>query len=329
MRFTWLFILFTLSCTAKEPVERNRTGGVLLFKSGFEEGVTISPDMNDIHGEDRSYSWDATPDWIKSSNFVYLVNNTEHLTEFMESSVVLTTGHDGTETHVLCLTNKADDPDQRATSRNEYSFFSKGVPNDYKEGYVRYWMKLQDDLDQRIPYEKESSWYVMMEWKEPDSGNRLSKEECQDCCDAGKGGTNNYRININLRKGENSGQLYWDIRAERPQPCRVLEWTYANKTVRVPLGQWFLVEAYMKKSVTNGRVYFAVNGQVVLDTDETKPVGFTGRTEHPDNPLPLLFWSPMKNYHNMEWNEKGPISQWYDDFELWSSFPPGHPARNK
>jgi hypothetical protein len=68
---------------------------------------------------------------------------------------------------------------------------------------------------------------------------------------------------------------------------------------------------------------------VIVDTDDVKPAGFTGRTEHPDHPLPLRFWSPMKNYHGMEWNAQGPVSQWYDDFELWSGFPPGHPAARK
>jgi hypothetical protein len=82
----------------------------------------------------------------------------------------------------------------------------------------------------------------------------------------------------------------------------------------------------MKKHATNGRVYFAVNGEVVLDTHQTRPKDFTGRTQHADNPLELRFWSPMKNYHSMAWNRRGPVSQWYDDFELWTSFPPGHPA---
>ena len=84
----------------------------------------------------------------------------------------------------------------------------------------------------------------------------------------------------------------------------------------------------MKKHASAGRVYFAVDGQVVLDTRKTTPEGFSGRTEHADNPLELAFWSPMKNYHGMEWNRKGPVSQWYDDFELWSGFPPGHPGLN-
>jgi hypothetical protein len=326
MKFAWLLTILTISCSANEPVDDPADGGVLLFKSGFEAGVTISPDRYDIHGADGQYGWDTTPAWVKSSNFVYLVNDPGRLSDFMESSIVPVAGPDGKETRALCMTNKADDPSQQSTSRNEYSFFSKNPPDDYTEGYVRYRMKLPEDLDKRIPWEKESSWYVIMEWKEPDSGNRLSKEECQDCCAAGQGGTNNYRININLKKDKNSDELHWDIRGERPQPCRVEEWSYVNRNVKVPLGEWFLVEAYLKKDATDGRVYFAVNGQVVLDTDIIRPAGFTGRTQHPDHPLPLLFWSPLKNYHNMEWNARGPISHWYDDFELWSSFPPGHPA---
>ena len=64
----------------------------------------------------------------------------------------------------------------------------------------------------------------------------------------------------------------------------------------------------MKKHPTNGRVYFAVNIELVLDTDITKPDGFTGRTQHINQPLHLHFWSPMKNYHGMEWNKKVNIS---------------------
>jgi hypothetical protein len=92
------------------------------------------------------------------------------------------------------------------------------------------------------------------------------------------------------------------------------------------VGECFLVQEYIKKHETGGRVYFAINEQVILDTDETRPDGFTGRTQHADNPLPLRFWSPLKNYHSMEWNRQGPVSHLYDDFEMWSGFPPGHPA---
>jgi hypothetical protein len=222
------------------------------------------------------------------------------------------------------LTNKADDPDNSATSRVELSFFGKRNNERFREGYVRYWMKLQNNLGNMFPEDEDAPWYMILEWKEPNSKNIKSAEECKTCCDAKAGGTNNYRINIHISKEKNAKNFSWLITGEQPQPCRKKEWEYVNKEIAVPLGEWFLVEAYMKKHETDGRIYFAVNGQVVLDTDKTKPAGFTGRTQHRDNPLPLGFWSPLKNYHDVKWNKNGPVSQWYDDFELWDGFPKGH-----
>jgi hypothetical protein len=301
--------------------------GHLLLKSGFEGDVRVTQDMLDITGidPDSGFNWDATPAWIESSRFAYLVQKDKTLSDYMASSIETIIGPHGNQTRVLRMENRADDPDQPSTSRNEYSFFMKPPPQEYREGYVRYWMKLQGNLAQLLPNDKATPWYMIMEWKEPDSGIRKSAAECK-ACGEGAGGSNNYRINIGLQREVHATQFRWVVMGEHPQPCRKTEWKYVSPDVQVPLGRWFLVEAYMQKHATAGRVYFAVNGQVVLDTRVTTPLGFTGRTEHADNPLPLKFWSPLKNYHSMSWNQMGPVSQWYDDFELWSSFPPGHPA---
>jgi hypothetical protein len=301
--------------------------GRLLLRSGFEGEVRVTDDMADIVGghPDSAGDWEATPEWIESSRFVYLVRKDKRLSDYMASFIETMVGPHGNETRVLCMQNKADDPDQSSTSRNEYSFFVKAPPNDYSEGYARYWMKLQDNLAGLLPKDKATPWYMIMEWKEPNSGIRKSAAECKACGEKA-GGSNNYRINIGIHRQKDAPEFQWYLTGEHPQPCRKTEWTYASPDVPVPLGRWFLVEAYMRKHAEQGRVYFAVNGRVVLDTRVTTPEGFTGRTEHADNPLPLRFWSPMKNYHGMEWNREGPISQWYDDFELWSDFPPGHPA---
>ena len=301
--------------------------GTLLLKSGFEQGVRVSDDMSRITGVDQQlgFNWDATPAWIQSAHFVYAVRNDKTLSDYMESSIETMVGPHGNTTRVLCMQNKATDPDISSISRNEYSFYMKPPPAEYHEGYVKYWMKLQDNLAELLPNDKPTPWYMIMEWKEPDSGRRKSAAQCQ-ACGEGAGGSNNYRINIGIQRQPQATQFRWYLSGEHPQPCRKAEWTYLNPTVEVPLGRWFLVEAYLKKHPTAGRVYFAVNSTVVLDTQITKPQGFTGRTEHADHPLPLQFWSPMKNYHSMAWNCRGPVSQWYDDFELWSGFPPGHPA---
>ena len=301
--------------------------GQLLLKSGFEPSVSVTSDMSDITGVDQvsGYNWDSTPLWIESSRFVYLVNKNKKITDYMTSFIEKDVGPYGNKTCVLCMQNKADDPGHGSTSRNEYSFFMKPVPDNYREGYVKYWMKLQSNLGELVVKDRASPWYMIMEWKEPNSGIRKSAGECRKVRQ-GAGGSNNYRININIRREPNTSKFRWYITGEHPQPCRKTEWTYLAQTASVPLGRWFLVEAYMKQHATEGRVYFAVDGQVILDTDITKPEGFTGRTQHAKNPLPLKFWSPMKNYHSMNWNRRGSVSQWYDDFELWSGFPPGHPA---
>lgn len=302
--------------------------GQLLLKSGFESAVQITDDMADITGLDAAcgFDWDDTPAWIESSRFAYLVNRDKNLTDYMASFIENAIGPHGNRTRVLCLQNKADDPDHASTSRNEYSFFGRKPPNEYREGYVKYWMKLQANLEELVPRDRPSPWYMIMEWKEPNSGIRYASAECR-ALGQGAAGSNNYRININIRREKDAPQFRWHITGEHPQPCRKTEWAYTNPDAEVPLGKWFLLEAYMKKDAVDGRVYFAVDGRVVLDTNQTRPRGFTGRTQHADNPLELRFWSPMKNYHHMDWNKHGPVSQWYDDFELWTSFPPSYPAR--
>lgn len=322
MKNIFLFILIFLSLYGKS---QSKAGGTLLLKSGFENGVSISGDLINISGSDvAGYSWTDVKEWVSSTRFQYIVQSTP-LQEYQESVIEKAIGPKGNETKVLRLINKKNDPATSSTSRTEFSFYGKSGPDEYKEGYVRYWLKLQDNLPELVDLSTDSPWYMIMEWKEPNSGIRNSASECEAIGEK-PGGSNNYRININAFRYANSTDLYWQINGEHPQPCRAREWTYINQTIKVPLGEWFLVEAYMKKDISQGRLYFAVNGEVILDTDVYRPEGFTGRTQHATNPMRLHFWSAMKNYHDMRWNSQGPVSQWYDDIELWSSFPPGHPG---
>lgn len=306
---------------------QNYKPGKLILKTGFEKGVRVTDSLKTIVGSDiDKYSWEDFSSWYESIRFAYSVGSNKNLIDFQEPAIDTIAGRDGKETRVLCLTNKADDPDNKATSRVELSFFGKKSEKGFHEGYVRYWMKLQDNLGELASNDENSPWYMIMEWKEPSSKVVKSAEECKTCCNGKAGGTNNYRINIGITREKSSSVFHWIFSGEQPQPCRVKEWEFVNSEASVPLGEWFMVEAFMKKHASDGRVWFAINGQVILDTDQTKPNGFTGRTQHAENPLPLGFWSPLKNYHDMQWNRQGPISQWYDDFEFWDGFPEGHPA---
>ncbi len=313
-----LLLLLNVFC---QPV---LTQAQRLIHSGFESGVTITSDLDNITGVDQStgYDWSSNPSWIESSRFVYLIDKDTPPGRFQDSKIIETQGPHGNTTRVLQMTNIGNDPAHGSRSRNEYSLFGHRDDSgeNFKEGYVRYWMKL-DDIASRIPFGDYSKFYMIMEWKEGDSGNRYSTAQCQDCCDGSAGGTNNYRTSIYIRKERNESVFRWRIKGEQVQPCRVGEWSYTNPTEYVIFDEWFLVEAYFRKDAADGRLVFAINGRIVLDTDQTKPEGFTGRTQHASNPLPLKFWSPMKNYFDHEWSEEGPISQYYDDFELWEQIP--------
>jgi hypothetical protein len=227
--------------------------GRLLLKSGFESNVRVTEGMRDIAGidEQSGFDWTATPAWIDSSRFVYLVSKGKTPSDYMTSSIETAIGPFGNETRVLRLANKADDPDHGSTSRNEYSFFVKPVPHDFRQGYVRYWMKLQGNLGQLHPRDKATPWYMVMEWKEPNSGISKSAEEC------GKrgqrpGGSNNYRINVHIQRQAGAKEFRWYLTGEHPQPCRKTEWRYLNPDVEVPLGRWFRVVRVHEETPHNG-----------------------------------------------------------------------------
>jgi hypothetical protein len=278
----------------------------LQFKSGFEEGSLIVPfswkagrHMHRISGIDTTTGCDWDGDLpCAHSYFVYLIG--DHLPdEHVTSDIVTVAGRDGSTTQALHMSVTADYAPAKSTTRNEWSMFYDEGDHRYEEGYVKYWMKLEDDFVERFPKEQ-PNWRMMMEWKEPSSGTTTEK-----------GGTNNYRINIHIVMRD--GVPRWQVIGQEVQPVRITEWEEVNADHVVPADRWFLVEAYMKKHATDGRVWFAVDGETICD--------YRGRTEHKDNPLPLKFWSIFKLYHGTKWLEAGPTHQWIDDVELWSGMP--------
>ncbi|MBN2814159.1 MAG: hypothetical protein JXQ80_08785 [Bacteroidales bacterium] len=290
------------------------TQPVLLFKSGFEEGTEIVKQGNAhvFRGKDISsgFCWDKTN--LKGSmRFFYLAG--EEPERYISTRIEKVPGRDGMPTNALYMAVKGDLPDDNfgVVTRNEFSFFPDTA---FHEGYVSFWMKLQGNLTDVAPNTKESkqlsyygldSWRMIMEIKEPNSGVSISGR-----------GTNNFRISFFIARDSVTGNMYWLLRAEMPQPVRKIDWEIANREVEVPIGEWFKMEAYFKKDRENGRVWWSVNGHEIAD--------YHGRTEHPDTPLPVKFWSFFKLYQDEKWFEKGEVYQWIDDFEFWDGFPEGH-----
>lgn len=293
----------------------------LPFISGFRPASAVTSDLRRITGIDDQVNdnWDIMGGWIDRNGFQYLAG--QPLTNFVNSEIVNMTGRLGTTTKVLRLTSIRDDPNFTSLTRNELSLYSKAPPNDYRQAYARYWVKLPAATMGRIPVAQPSPWWNFMEWKEGDSGNVSPPGDCEDQ-GAEPGGTNNYRVNININRNAGQSQFYWRILAEQVQPCRVQEWQYLDTAIAVPIDEWFRVEVFFKKHATDGRFYFKVNNTVVLDTAVTRPAGFTGRTQHGAAPLPLATFSVFKVYHDEDWWTGGPSVVLYDDLLIQDTIPP-------
>lgn len=293
--------------------------GRLLFQSGFEDGTQLEHlGKSDIlTGRDLStgFSWDEN-DVPGKMSFFYLSGNRPQ--RFTTTRIQKVIGHDGKPARAVYMEVSGDYPGDKfgAVSRNEFSFFPD---SSFDEGYVSYWMKIQENLLEVVPKTKMSrqlgyynlnSWRMLMEIKEPNSGVSISGR-----------GTNNYRISFFMARDSTTGKMYWLLRAEMPQPVRKIDWAIENRKLKVPVGKWFKMEVYYKKGKADGCVWWAVNGKEIAD--------YHGRTEHPDNPLPVKFWSFFKLYQDEEWFENGPVFQWVDDLVFRNSFPPDHKELNK
>jgi len=76
----------------------------------------------------------------------------------------------------------------------------------------------------------------------------------------------------------------------------------------VPVGQWFKLEVYWKRSSTNGRIWAAVNGTVIADK--------TGSTMGPNGSrIDRIMMNQLYS------GSAYPIYQWVDDVQMWSTFP--------
>ena len=288
------------------------------LKSSFETGVRIAYD-EPTRQLDRLVGTDAVTgfDWERDvpaprANFFNLVRN-QKPSDYVRTELVEVTGREGTPTRALRMEVTAKDPALTSPgqlNRNEFSLFKP----DYSQAYARYWLKLQDNYLEVAPRDHAKSWRMFFEVKEPNSGVKR-----QYAPGNRHTGTNNYRMSCYIRR-KPDGQLYWHVRGEAPQPIRTVDWDIFNDEVPVPVGRWFQVEVFFNHA-EDGAFWLAVDGQQVAYR--------RGRTQHPDNPLPISFWSPFKLYHGLEWFATGPTYQLIDDVEFWPDFPPDATPRDE
>jgi hypothetical protein len=224
---------------------------------------------------------------------------------FVTTEIRTMPGPKGVPSRVLYLGVKGDDPGTSALSRNELDLHPTPA---WRQGYARYWMYMHPDMLQKA---QQQSWVMVMEWKEPRNQKVTT------------GGTNNWRTNITLSSGSED-RMVWQFLRQEVQPERRDEQKIVDVAAPLPVGRWFQLEAFWRWG-PEGRIWFAIDGRTIFDQ--------SGRFEHATNPLGLGFWALFKNYRHQHFYDADLTNgdeSWfaYDDVEIWSDFPPGHPRRD-
>ena len=271
--------LISLSCIkksndAKEPV--------LLFKSGFENDVYIDPtaytdseDYRFIRGTDREtgFSWPVEILGATESA-LHFIDDDNHRAVKAEIRKVI--GHNGDSTHVLFNEERYD----LGITQCPYEILN--IREGKKDLYIRYWMKV-DSAGMSQPY----SWRVLFEYKTK-----------------GYAANNGFRL-IAFIYTDNLGHPYWHWQGDKYPDHPV--WEIDNRSIPVPLNEWFLTEFYWHWSNgSDGRALWKINGQIVGDHH--------GPTTLHSQPVEIIMLTQIYGNAN-------PKSQWVDDIEIWDGLP--------
>ena len=173
-------------------------------------------------------------------------------------------------------------------------------PTEGGDLYISFWLKHQPNFADVMGVGQVGTgwnWRVVFEWKT----------------------AGDYRTIISIKRDPylNDGSLFWNIRGDNeanggypPSGVYTLFWEVNNMSIPVPAGQWMKFEVFWHRSSGNdGRVWMAVNGQVLVD--------HYGSNMGSNNAALNRIMMP-----NLYSSSAYPIYQWVDDVEIWDRFPP-------
>jgi len=271
------------------------SGAKLLFSSGFEGTTALEAPANcfttgcwqNVVGTDSitGFSWPPNIGVASSLKFQMLVGTSvtaSTVGNYITNQIQTVTGPRGTSTRAMYSAIKKKGEGYCCTQDT----FVLQPSSEPSELYISYWMKYQPDLVQSL----NSQWRMLFEWKTAGDYRVTARV-------AGYGGATPYWIVIgdNEANGGLPYERYWEIQ---------------NKTVPVPIGEWFKFEIYWRRSSgSDGRVWLAINGNVIADRRGPN----IGVNNKPINRImmPNLYTGGIY-----------PAYHWIDDIEIWSSFPP-------
>jgi hypothetical protein len=161
-------------------------------------------------------------------------------------------------------------------------------------------MYIPKEIETLYSYSESAKWYMIWE-----SHSWVSEDT---------------RHGIYIRKDTNSNHWYFEVVQQRPEGAANTLWENVDKQdIAVPFGEWFTFDVFFKYHETDGEFYVAI-------TREGKPrqvvAHFKGRTKFDQK---LHDQMVFKLYHHRDYLDKlGETSHYYDDFEIWSDYPPGY-----
>jgi hypothetical protein len=278
----------------------------LLFWSGFEGPLKLAaPDdcyrngcFQRLVGRDSAtgFSWPLELSG-GDSRFQLLVDGPrptpDTVGQYMFNELRIVRGHGGKPTRALysevrqsgCCGTR---PQRGGATQNAFHVLPGA---DLRDVYISKWVMLQPDLVDKL--HSGDGWRVVFEFKE---GNA-------------HGGAFRASLEIHAYHGAPpSWHVQWDNDANGGLPRRDF-WRSDNATVSVPVGEWFKLEVFWHRASDNtGRVWFAVNGQVI-DDHYGPTIGVR------DDPVGRIFINQVYS------GSTYPIYQWMDDIQVWKTFP--------
>ncbi len=278
------------------------TKAAITFKSGFENGVTMSdflPGTNwykKIYGSDQGYDWETDLPG-GSNNYWNLILNRSvfpNPSECLNLDISSSQAHTGSRSlHMkvikLCRYNSV---------QARVSYLPKVGLWPYDETYIKYWLKFPSDFATKLKAGGTSGGANLNEIRMSDASMRIVFEV----------------VTIN------GGDLFWrgyaeDYKTSGWQPF----WIETASNPPVPIGEWFQVEIYFKPKtyVEGGGAYWVkINGTKIIEVIPTATKRICGKSNGSATCSNPSDWNLLKLY-----TFKNDIEAWLDDLEIYDTLP--------
>jgi hypothetical protein len=277
------------AATGREPEKRTK----LLFASGFEEPVSITPIQRrrywrfPIRGADAGFSWEHRLPGRWPHAFFPIIPVSKPVDRYVATRLETVPGPHGVPTRALyqeVTRNAKFRPRQRVRSQ---------FPTHWQRdrGSLAYWVKLQPNLGELMPADGEHYWRQLIEFR----GSWRRRTD--------------YRIWIGLVRGPRGDILHFRTTGEiMPRKGgRIVDFTRNVRTLRVPLGQWFRFKVRWALARKRGRLKATVNGTPIINR--------RGRTQLSERLNTVQIFKVYTGANSLDY---GPAYQWIDDVELRS-----------